>query len=333
MKTQSCNVVFLTFVILSGSVFAFAQTSREKGIALFDQEKDQDAIIEFKAALKVEKNDPQLLNYLGLAYLNLGKYKDAQKALQKAVNVNPQSSTFRTNLAHVYLLTRKVNKSQSELAKAIQLDPNNAKAYYIRGTSYLWERKYDAAIADAEIAIKLDQDFSEAYILKSDGLLYSFGKKWEADNEPIKSLYLLENAVNELNNCAGNCLGAKISEIIKDRKETVQAFLDYFARQKAANENSDDSGLSERTPLTILSKPAPSYTDRARQNNENGKVTLAVLFGADAQIKFIIVLEGLNFGLTEQAIAAARRITFEPAKEGGKPVSTVKRIQYGFSVY
>ena len=67
--------------------------------------------------------------------------------------------------------------------------------------------------------------------------------------------------------------------------------------------------------LKIISKPRPGYTDSARLNNIEGTVVLNVTFLASGQIGRVEPLERLPDGLTEQAIAAAKRISFEPALE------------------
>jgi len=85
--------------------------------------------------------------------------------------------------------------------------------------------------------------------------------------------------------------------------------------------------------LRILSKPKANYTDAARQNAIQGTVTLRVTFNADGTIGQISVISGLTNGLTEQAIAAARLIRFEPMKVNGVPVKTTKSIPYTFTIY
>ncbi|MBP7416808.1 MAG: energy transducer TonB, partial [Pyrinomonadaceae bacterium] len=85
--------------------------------------------------------------------------------------------------------------------------------------------------------------------------------------------------------------------------------------------------------IKILSKPRPGYTDSARQNNITGTVILRVTFLASGQVGSISPVKGLGNGLTEQAIAAARRISFEPAKTNGVPQSVTKQIEYTFSIY
>lgn len=85
--------------------------------------------------------------------------------------------------------------------------------------------------------------------------------------------------------------------------------------------------------LKILSKPRPGYTDAARQANIQGTVILRVTFLASGQIGSIAPVKGLPSGLTEQAIAAARRISFEPAKRDGIGQTVTRQIEYTFSIY
>jgi TonB family protein len=85
--------------------------------------------------------------------------------------------------------------------------------------------------------------------------------------------------------------------------------------------------------VKILSKPRANYTDAARQNQVQGKVVLRVTFSANGAIGNISVISGLPNGLTEQAIAAARGIRFEPAKRGGVPYAVTKPVEYTFTIY
>ncbi|CAN5469844.1 hypothetical protein BH10ACI1_BH10ACI1_07540 [soil metagenome] len=85
--------------------------------------------------------------------------------------------------------------------------------------------------------------------------------------------------------------------------------------------------------LQLISKPNPSYTDAARQNNVQGVVRLRVTFNANGTIGNVFPVTGLPFGLTEQAIKAARQIKFEPASKNGVPVTVTKSIDYNFNIY
>ena len=85
--------------------------------------------------------------------------------------------------------------------------------------------------------------------------------------------------------------------------------------------------------LKILSKPRPGYTDAARTAGIQGTVILRVTFNANGSIGTISPVKGLPSGLTEKAIAAARGISFEPAKRDGVGQTVTKQIEYSFSIY
>ena len=82
----------------------------------------------------------------------------------------------------------------------------------------------------------------------------------------------------------------------------------------------------------VLSKPEPSYTDEARRQHVVGVVELRAIFAANGQIKGIEVRKALPAGLTENAIAVARKITFTPAIKDGNPVSQRMTIEYSFTL-
>ena len=86
-------------------------------------------------------------------------------------------------------------------------------------------------------------------------------------------------------------------------------------------------------PLKILAKPRATYTELARQNETEGTVRLKVTLLASGDIGSITAITELPNGLTEQAIAAARQIQFEPTRVNGVPVSKVVTIDYSFEIY
>lgn len=85
--------------------------------------------------------------------------------------------------------------------------------------------------------------------------------------------------------------------------------------------------------LRIISKPRATYTAGARENNFTGSVFLRITFTASGQIGSISAVKGAPYGLTESAIAAARRIVFEPKKINGVPVAVSKTFEYSFTLY
>jgi hypothetical protein len=58
-----------------------------------------------------------------------------------------------------------------------------------------------------------------------------------------------------------------------------------------------------------------------------------VIFASDGELKHILIIRALGYGLTTQAIKAARLIKFEPAMKDGRPVSMYMRLEYNFNLY
>ncbi len=90
-------------------------------------------------------------------------------------------------------------------------------------------------------------------------------------------------------------------------------------------------GISQ--DIKIIAKPSAKYTDAARQNQFSGTVRVRVTFTASGQIGSVAAVSSAPYGLTEQAIAAAKLIKFEPAKKDGVPITKIKQIDYAFTLY
>jgi TonB family protein len=85
--------------------------------------------------------------------------------------------------------------------------------------------------------------------------------------------------------------------------------------------------------LNIIFKPRPNYTDEARKAGIQGVVRLRVTFLANGTIGNITPLNNLGYGLTEQAILAARQLKFEPEMRDGVPVTVTRVVEYSFTLY
>jgi TonB family protein len=60
-------------------------------------------------------------------------------------------------------------------------------------------------------------------------------------------------------------------------------------------------------------------------------VVLKAVFAKNGEVQNIRVVSGLPDGLTEQAIEAAKKITFTPAMKNGQPVSMWFQLEFNFS--
>lgn len=100
--------------------------------------------------------------------------------------------------------------------------------------------------------------------------------------------------------------------------------------QSAKPRQTDDGTAT--TPVEILSKPNPVYTDEARQLKLEGQVLLEVMFGANGQLHVNRVVRGLGHGLDEAAVAAADKIQFKPALRNGSPIDSTSIVHVTFQL-
>ena len=80
-------------------------------------------------------------------------------------------------------------------------------------------------------------------------------------------------------------------------------------------------------------KPEPRYTEDARLHQVTGTVVLKAVFTSAGNVSNIRTVSSLPDGLTENAIAAARKIKFIPAMKDGHYVSMWMQLEYNFHLY
>ncbi|MFY9223985.1 MAG: TonB family protein [Blastocatellia bacterium] len=83
----------------------------------------------------------------------------------------------------------------------------------------------------------------------------------------------------------------------------------------------------------ILSKKAPSYTKEAIEQKIEGVIVLSIIFSIDSSVKEIKIIQGLGYGLDEEAIKAASKIKFIPATKDGKTVNVRARLEYTLNLF
>ena len=96
------------------------------------------------------------------------------------------------------------------------------------------------------------------------------------------------------------------------------------AREVAANPRT--------TPVEVLSKPTPVYSEEGRRLKIEGEVVLEVAFEAAGKLRVIRVVRGLGHGLDEAAVRAAEQIHFKPATRDGQPSDSSALLRIVFQL-
>lgn len=119
----------------------------------------------------------------------------------------------------------------------------------------------------------------------------------------------------------------------KDSDGSINSSSIGTGRYTGITEDAESSERPETANVKITSKPRPAYTEFARLKETSGTVSLRVTFLANGEIGKIRLIKGLPNGLSEQAIAAAMKIKFEPARKKGIPYTITRQVEYIFTLY
>ena len=87
-----------------------------------------------------------------------------------------------------------------------------------------------------------------------------------------------------------------------------------------------------RKAVSIV-RPEPTYTEDARKQQVTGTVVLRGVLARTGAVTKLVVVSGLQAGLTEKALEAAKQIRFIPAIKDGRFVSMHIQLEYAFNLY
>ncbi|MDH4270407.1 MAG: sulfatase-like hydrolase/transferase [Candidatus Aminicenantes bacterium] len=90
------------------------------GIMLVIAKKPEEAIPVLRDCTEKAKYNPEYVNYLGLAYMNLGEFEPAREQFQKALKIDPTLVAGFNNLGYLHLLLYVQTKDEKQLDSAIK---------------------------------------------------------------------------------------------------------------------------------------------------------------------------------------------------------------------
>jgi TonB family protein len=174
------------------------------------------------------------------------------------------------------------------------------------------------------------------------GVQYSF-KKYDYrktfDYPGVARFYAAKNRTLALLAIGKGESDASVSEFLRSLE-----LSDKPAGTDIGNGGSNSSDTKEDTdlpvvPVTevsrkamILIKPAPHYTEDARQKKLRGNVVLRAVLSVSGKLTNIQVVSGVP-ELAQSSIDAAGKMFFIPAVKDGRFVSTPVELQYNFNIY
>lgn len=133
-------------------------------MALQQQEKVEEALQAYEAALALRPRDPGLLGLVGVALWQLGRTDEGLVWVERAIALNPREPRLHNYLGN--MLQELGDKRAAELAyvQAFTLDPRYAEAWYNAGRLFLEQHRPSDALAALRSAERLTPNDSDVLL-------------------------------------------------------------------------------------------------------------------------------------------------------------------------
>ncbi len=165
-------------------------TSRTLGLAYLEENKLEDAEIEFLNLTKLAPKEALGYANLGLVYLRMDRPDEAEAQLKKAIEISKDDPDIRLILAKVYDVNDQKEKAVDELEKTLEFAPDHAKSLYSLAEIY--------AKSTEETSADMREKYLRTLVEKSPGNIVPFLQLTEVlidKGETDEALALLEEII------------------------------------------------------------------------------------------------------------------------------------------
>jgi arylsulfatase A-like enzyme/Flp pilus assembly protein TadD len=138
------------------------------------------------SSLRQMEYDPEIWNYIGVAYLHRENFELARQAFEKSISIDAKFPIPFNNLGNLYMFLFRRTKERAAYEQALQnfqraisLDPYYATAFHSLGVAFAQGGDLEQAILNMRKALELRPDFGEA--------LYDLGIVYMTKGEKAKA--------------------------------------------------------------------------------------------------------------------------------------------------
>jgi len=121
------------------------------------------------------------------------------------------------------------------------------------------------------------------------------------------------------------------SKAIRPTRAAKKEREEFIRLIRKGLEKSFQIPIPDRYPIVLWRSP-PEYTEEARNRRIRGSVALAVELLPDGSVGEVKIVQGLDPGLDEMVVAAARKLIFLPMVKDRKFVTSWMPMTMSFSV-
>lgn len=141
-----------------------ARAFNAMGVIVLQDGNLQDAKVYFAKAFAIDKTYATAIDNLGTIDYTAGNFSEAEKKFNQAINYNPLSATAMYHLAQVNIQKQNYSKALTYLNSAIALNSNNPALYNLQGEIYRFQGNEAAAINALKKSIMVKPEFTRSYL-------------------------------------------------------------------------------------------------------------------------------------------------------------------------
>ena len=146
-SATNADLMFSATIQQQSQLDELSQRALANGIDLFMNKRYKEAAKEFQRAVGLAPQGlhaPEASNYMGNAYLKLGKTEKAIDSYQQSIRIDPFRDDTHVTLGNLYFSLGRHKEAEKEYKQAIKINPS-ATNHYSLGQAYLSMEQYRSA--------------------------------------------------------------------------------------------------------------------------------------------------------------------------------------------
>ena len=139
------------------------QRAFENGNQYFEQQKYDEAIVEYRNAIRQDPSFGEARLKLAEAYAQVGNAGASYTEQIRAADLLPENIEAQLKASAYLLLTQQFEDAKARVQRVLDREPDNVQALLILGNALAGLRDIDGAVAEIQQAIELDPSRSGSY--------------------------------------------------------------------------------------------------------------------------------------------------------------------------
>ncbi len=180
----------------------------------------------FLKVLELDKNNPNILNNIGLCFSKLAKDDLAIEYFLKALSNNPKSVQTYINLSDVYFRNKNIIEAINLLENGVTLMPNEIALKHYLSRFYLEDCRYDLAMDQLNEILDIDEENLDAF-WDLGNLQFELGDYESA----------VQNYENVLNKVSDNAVLYYQTAIAYEAADNIDKAISNHLKAVSCNEN------------------------------------------------------------------------------------------------